>query len=291
MAKRGNNRQTAIAFADGKQEFESYTGNMFVAGNTIFSYGTHFPLAHRLPCGFIICNGDRYSVTTSSHQSSVRSAIEGDHATLSFTALEAASLSYRRLQIVDYLPDAYGYDYDYDKDEDIKITPADVPMGATPHYRDGEIVSWHRPAMLVITQDNENHWLCGMDEGSYFISRLPVKVANVQEALEVLIPNEVKGREYIRQGEWFFVPVIQGLQAKHVYKAMGRNFVLPKTNPRSNNHTCTRGFIIGFKNYVSGQVYHSEHRTAKLSLAKSPVIFEAFKNTSLEDYSAGGWVD
>ena len=48
--------------------------NMFVEGDTLYSYGHHFPLVERygLPSGYkFLINADRYSLTTSQHQSRV----------------------------------------------------------------------------------------------------------------------------------------------------------------------------------------------------------------------------
>lgn len=49
-------------------------------------------------------------------------------------------------------------------------------------------------------------FLVGIDESSYFISQLPKLVTSVDEAHEVLKPAGL-GNNYLRQGEWFFVPV------------------------------------------------------------------------------------
>lgn len=47
---------------------------LFIEGDTLYSYGKHFPLAKRVEGGFWI-NPDKYSVTTSKHQSLVRQVI------------------------------------------------------------------------------------------------------------------------------------------------------------------------------------------------------------------------
>jgi hypothetical protein len=48
---------------------------LFIEGDTIYSYGHHFPLARRNGDGTFWVNPDKYSVTTSKQQSMVRSAI------------------------------------------------------------------------------------------------------------------------------------------------------------------------------------------------------------------------
>ena len=53
-------------------------------------------------------------------------------------------------------------------------------------------------------------FLVGIDESSYFISQLPELVTSVEEAHEILKPEGL-GDNYLRQGEWFFVPVTDPL--------------------------------------------------------------------------------
>jgi len=53
-------------------------------------------------------------------------------------------------------------------------------------------------------------FLVGIDESSHFISQLPELATSVEEAHEILKP-EGSGDNYLRQGEWFFVPVTDPL--------------------------------------------------------------------------------
>jgi hypothetical protein len=55
--------------------------NVYFEGKTIYSYGSHFPMATILDNGIILVNSDSYSVSTSKHQSYVRYAI-GDRPTI-----------------------------------------------------------------------------------------------------------------------------------------------------------------------------------------------------------------
>lgn len=52
----------------------SSNGNFYFEGPTLYSYGTHFPVATILPDGVAVMNADSVSVTTSGHQSDARSA-------------------------------------------------------------------------------------------------------------------------------------------------------------------------------------------------------------------------
>jgi hypothetical protein len=98
---------------DGEPETRSMDGgSIFARGDTIYSYGEHFPMARvmRDRLGrptFVLLNADRYSVTTSGHQSAVRGALracELSQLLVPFTALKAAGIdadSIRPLEILD----------------------------------------------------------------------------------------------------------------------------------------------------------------------------------------------
>lgn len=76
MGGKMKNKEVAEMFAQGKRKCE--TKHLFIEGNTIYSYGKHFPIAIRLWDGYAfkyIWNSDKYSVTTSRHQSLVLNAI------------------------------------------------------------------------------------------------------------------------------------------------------------------------------------------------------------------------
>lgn len=65
------NHNVAEAFANGKA---AATEHLFTDGTTIFSYGTHFPIAKRKN-GKLYWNKSRYSMTTSQHQGIVARAL------------------------------------------------------------------------------------------------------------------------------------------------------------------------------------------------------------------------
>ena len=70
-----SNDAVAKAYADGATEGASR--NMYIAGDTIYSYGPHFPIAKRIPGGYIV-NSDDYSSTTARHKSDVWCCIHKD---------------------------------------------------------------------------------------------------------------------------------------------------------------------------------------------------------------------
>lgn len=79
-----------------------------VIGDRLYSYGTHFELARLVgnrSSGFFLLNGDRYSVSTSGHQSIIRGAVAQtgiESMIVPYSALEAAGIvldSIRPLEI------------------------------------------------------------------------------------------------------------------------------------------------------------------------------------------------
>lgn len=87
--------------------------------DTIYSYGSHFPLATIMPSasgdprGWWLLNGDTYSVSTSRHQSLVRNAVKGTglpSMIVSFSALNEAGIRHSSITPVEILPDRYTWE-------------------------------------------------------------------------------------------------------------------------------------------------------------------------------------
>lgn len=68
------NQEVADAWAMG---YSAKSGTMFTDGETIYSYGYHFPIAKKVN-GYVLFNHTYYSATTSKHQCHVRRAMRGD---------------------------------------------------------------------------------------------------------------------------------------------------------------------------------------------------------------------
>lgn len=168
-----------------------------------------------------------------------------------------------------------------------------------------EAVKERRPESVVL-KFRDRYYLSSMDDTQYFIVHLPKPVRSVDEAFDILKPPQVKGKEYKRQGEWFFIELeLPEKEIKRTYKILSQNFILPKDDPRSNDHIATRGgwiMDIAFSKkpnldinaktpIVSGQIRHPEHRMLKLSTLDNCKIFVAFENTALGSWSAEGKVD
>ena len=266
---------------------------VFHKGNVIYSYGMHFALAWKLGNGIFLLNGDEYSVTTRKHQSDLRSALGGEEKyTISQSAFENAGINPFEIDIIDSVGDATGNTYEG------KNWLEKMPMGATLFYRKGVPYRWHRAATLAFKDEQNRYWLCGFDEGSYFLSRLPRRVISLVDAYESLKPDmvikaEAKNIEVLRQGEWFFIPKANGAFSKRFYKKClpAKPFTLPRDDRRSNPHTATRGGMFNGVLIVSGAINHPEHRSLRLSKATNPALYFAYKNTATDNFSADGGVD
>lgn len=70
MAHRTTGRGVGQAFAR-REAATNSNGQLFTDGRTIWSYGSHWPLAMWGRDGKLYMNADRYSVTTSKHRSFV----------------------------------------------------------------------------------------------------------------------------------------------------------------------------------------------------------------------------
>lgn len=68
-----NNRTVAQRFAEGKTTGRG--SNLFIDGDTIYSYGYHFAICTRFN-GYYFFTEDNYSISTSRHKSYVRDALD-----------------------------------------------------------------------------------------------------------------------------------------------------------------------------------------------------------------------
>jgi len=58
-----------------KPEGHNSNGSIYYKGDVIYSYGSHFPMAIFMGGRCTVINGDKYSPTTSRHQSTLRGVI------------------------------------------------------------------------------------------------------------------------------------------------------------------------------------------------------------------------
>lgn len=307
-----SHRDVVRMFANGQTNKNG--SRVFSRNETLYSHGRHFPLAVKRDKAsnlktkeaWHLLNGDRFSISTSAHQHYTFSAFPHSPR-VSFTAIAGADLDPYTCLVVDWQDDAQGWSYP--GDADFETFEQTAPMGAmvTVDRKDGEIThkSYHRigGAVLRDPRTGKDH-LCSMDEGSYFVSRLPRRVKSLGDAFQALVPKRAQeamaaGIDVKRQGEWFCIPVDKlpyGVRKSH----MRHPFELPKTDARSNTHLCTAGITHAKRHYIMGRIRHvfwgwqegwlptREHRTLKLDKG---LVYEAVRNTSLGDWSSSGRVD
>ena len=91
------------------------------------------------------------------------------------------------------------------------VFPLKTPRGYTWISRIGILGNgvWHQAAsVLIYDHRNKKSYLMGQDEDAYFGTELPSDAGSVQEAFELLVPDEAKNKiGVLRQGEWFAVPI------------------------------------------------------------------------------------
>lgn len=302
-----NNSEIVERFFDGATKGKNYTSNLYIEDRILYSYGTHFPLAVRLPNRKYIMNADRYSHTTSIHQ---RLCWKHHPAMTSFGMLD---------QIFAYSAEklAYGNILILDQTENVKeikvyrhiITSEIITREQRNNMPRMKAINYHliyetRPGGLIlryIDYDKARYFLASMDGNQYFISELPEPVVTVERAFEILKPKEIGNQEFKRQGEWFFVELpIEEKEVRKIWKVLKPKFILPMENNQSNPHTCTRGgFVMNLPEpikglradqiIVGGQINHPEHRQLKLNVIykKEWKLFVAYENNAINSWSAG----
>ena len=265
--------QVVNVWAAGTQDigFNRSHGNLFFKGDAIYSYGTHFPFALRLPWGFLI-NGDTHSNTTAKHQAGVRHVIRTTgrpSVIVPFSSLRSAGISYADVLLVDREPD--------------RILPITRSRGDRTW-----VPGLHLMGRSVIMA-NGTYYLSGLDETmrdpwhGHFLAQLPCPAATVSDALEALKPAIVRNAEATpvkRQGEWFFIPVDKPLGI------IQHKWLLVNRDPaRRKAHRAT--YYIS-PNYVSGTIRHLEGDHKMLTLGKQ--WYMAYENTEIRSFR-GGRVD
>ena len=68
---------SAVAKEFANEATKGNSKSMYIEGDTVYSYGPHFPIAKRIPGGYVF-NSDNYSASTNRHKSDVWSYIHKD---------------------------------------------------------------------------------------------------------------------------------------------------------------------------------------------------------------------
>lgn len=159
----------------------------------LYSYGHHFVLAVWMGQYYLI-NGDTYSSSTSAHTSLCIKYLR-PHIIIPFSALRRIGWDNENIVVVDTMPDVY-----------IARQRWDAKAKEMVEYQE------HRLGSSVF-EFNGKCYLSSIDAGAksgrsgYFLVELPGAVSNVEEAFDALLPVDLQETDnYVRQGEFFFVP-------------------------------------------------------------------------------------
>ena len=72
------NNEVAKKFVDGDYEEDLKGSNLFIKGDAIYSFGTHFPIALRLKNNVFLINCEGYSPTTTRHKNYVLNRVRSN---------------------------------------------------------------------------------------------------------------------------------------------------------------------------------------------------------------------
>lgn len=293
--------------------------------DTIYSYGSHFPMARIMPDkdgnrrGWWLVNGDSYSVTTSKHQGWLRSAIALTHlptVILPFSALNTGGIDYKTIKLVEVLKDRYTWEpRTRDKAPDIQEREYSYSKRNFRQLEDGR---WsyeenvHHLGESLFTaqwrirgsfnpgtghydeQKGTGYFLSAFDTqegfGLYFLAQLPkgARPKTVAEAFEALKPAEVVSAET----EY---PKREILRQGDIFaiarpELKTRDLIRwDQTYLLGTNHTATEVRVLGGKTYARGILRHKPQWRRpdhrNVKLGDRKTWFEVVKNTVPEGRS------
>ncbi len=189
---------------------------------------------------------------------------------------------------------------DVRRDRDGEFFDVRCRDGVIPEILDVQPVSRHL-VLMVRAGGAKSKFLLGHDERHWFAAAVPGGgVRDVRTAIASLRPDEVEGRQAIRQGEWFFVPAPEvsenamviyrneplsrgGGSKPHICEELMRRFGvsvmvtraystglteaaynrLIDTDPKARRMTWYRGVRDAWV-YARGTVRHPDHKTIHL---------------------------
>ena len=118
----------------------------------------------------------------------------------------------------------------------------------------------------TFTTPGSSTFLIGEDEDHPFICMLPELAWTVEQAHECLKPDEVKKLkkdEYVRQGEWFFVPT--KIKFHHRKATRKTGIIKGRGRPHQVSEYINIWDYENKQEFIRGNVNHPDHRTLKFS--------------------------
>jgi len=269
---------------------------VFFEDDRLYSFGHHFILAIRTKHNAFIINADKYSVSTSCHQSIAISISPKGTPQIPFSALGAANVQIDNIEIIDKSDDTWEM-----------RTTRDPKTGKKKTY-----LVHHLGACLF--REGGRYFLSAIDlecrRPQYFLVELVNPASSVYEAFRQIsgLNNEdweayTRG-EILRQGEYFFKPVgttnelKQQLKIKklEIKKRVDLNelFFREPTGglsslftQRRNPHIATECINYNGAVYARGTVRHTEHKMLRLGKLWHKVAL----NFVFDSWTAAGAVD
>lgn len=278
----------------GRDHWATQNGSLFYNNfDVIYSYGNHFPLCVRMRNNIYLCNGDRYSITTTKHQGLIMKHVpEHRRFILPFKLFDISRIDFRT-----FIPD----------------------------YRlDFELMDFDREDGILFRIDNR-YYLSGYEDKRWFLIKLAVTGIppyTVDEGYNCMKHSEVIKRELKdkedgvlssirKQGDLFFVDTgcnkIENLMIDFQY-FQGKDSIMKKiliSHPRLGEDDCndpnrimissgiihypfertvTEGCFIGNDLVVRGTVKHI-HGYNPLNLGKNWWI--VYSNIQEKSYYIG----
>lgn len=277
--------------------------NLLADEAAVYSYGHHFPLAVWLGNGDVLLNGDRYSVSTSTHQNEIRRCVEQaglKYCVVPFSAI--ASALNKTYQDVDSISN---FDIKFKEDEHYRTVKYKDPETGEEKEREehllgGSLIKFEKRLFLSST-DPGAPWGRG-----FFLTELKNnRVRNLEEAFRSMKPNKVKEAEkkektILRQGEWFFIKEAENypeLKKKKHLKVQMKDVVKKHTflpvdqSDRREHHQVRDQFFVEKKGrFVSGRVRHTGGDHHSLMLGKKS-WWMACHNVQINSWQGSGKVD
>lgn len=277
--------------------------------DTLYSYGYHFPLAVRLPDGFLV-NGSHVSATTTRHQNQAFRVLDDAkerYAVVPFDAVGAALYgSPDRSPWPTWENSTRGAVAEVRANASIAVPTNGERWREVPYRKpDGtEATRLVHTLGDTVIRVREHYYISAVDEtgvgrGLYFLTELRTRRApySLADALEMLKPEAVRnaersGTEVRRQGEWFAIPqdvathkltqdVRRGLAVFRQHHVLGRDGHHRLTESVIYEHGPQKGEV-----YARGTMRHTEREHRLLSLPE--VWFRIVHATQGQSYSLGG---
>ncbi len=278
-------------FRDGEREVTD--DNVYIIGNVLYCYiNFNSPPENGVPAaikvdGYTLINGDSVVDTDDSFEEAIDNLqTHGtNEITTSFKCLENAGVDMQKMRVLEISEDLSKVIRGREKG--FKDFEKNIPQGATyTTYKeaDGTVYykKYHRAGCLLF-REGKKSYLCGMDENSYFVTKLPSNPKTIADAFKVLKPKviqtwEKKNGAAMRQGEWFFIPY----DGK---KPVGmRRKGLPLLRAGGNKHMANRLVTVDGKHIVSGDIDHIDHDATRLG----DKLHQAVISTALDSWSEEG---